>query len=65
MKLHAEILEKNGEKQFAVIPYEEFLALQECLAEAEDLLELRKAKKDEGRKPSISLAEAKRQLGIK
>jgi PHD/YefM family antitoxin component YafN of YafNO toxin-antitoxin module len=54
---------KNGKKQFAVLPYEEFLALQERLADAEDLLELRKAKRVEGRNRSISLAEVKRQLG--
>ena len=65
MKLHAEILEKDGKKQFAVLPYEEFLVLQERLADAEDLLELRKAKKAEGRKRSIPLSEVKRELGMK
>jgi hypothetical protein len=65
MKLHAEILEKNGEKQFAILPYEEFLKVQERLADAEDLLELRKAKRAERKKRSIPLAEVKRQLGMK
>lgn len=64
MKLHPEILEKNGEKQFAVLPYEEFLALQELLADAEDVLELRKAKQAEGKKKSIPLADVKRKLGL-
>ncbi len=64
LKLHPEILFKNGEKQFVVLPYEEFLAVQERLADAEDLLELRKAKRAEGAKPSISLAKAKRELGL-
>ena len=64
MTLHAEILVKNGKKQFAVLPYEEFLALQQRLADAEDLLELRKAKRAEGKKRSIPLAEAKRRLGL-
>ncbi|HEX4413722.1 MAG TPA: hypothetical protein VH107_08840 [Lacipirellulaceae bacterium] len=45
MKLHPEILTKNGKKEFAILPYEEFLALQERLADAEDVLELRKAKR--------------------
>ena len=44
MTLHPEILSKNGKKQFAILPYEEFVVLQERLADAEDLLELRKAK---------------------
>jgi len=64
LKLHPEILEKNGEKQFAVLPYEEFLALQELLADAEDVLELRKAKQAEGKKKSIPLADVKRKLGL-
>lgn len=65
LKLHAEILEKNGEKQFAVLPYEEFLELQERLADAEDVLELRKAKHAEGKKKSIPLAEVKRKVGLR
>ena len=64
LKLHPEILKKNGKKEFAVLPYEEFVALQERLADAEDVLELRKAKRAEGRKKSIPLAEAKRKLGL-
>jgi hypothetical protein len=31
MTLHPEILKKKGKKQFAVLPYEEFVALQEWL----------------------------------
>ncbi|HZS53950.1 MAG TPA: hypothetical protein VFA65_06075 [Bryobacteraceae bacterium] len=64
MTLHPEILTKNGKKQFAVLPYEEFVKLQEWLADMENLLELRKAKRAEGKKRSISLREAKRRLGI-
>ncbi|MEX0611034.1 MAG: hypothetical protein WD738_16315 [Pirellulales bacterium] len=64
MKLHPEILKKNGEKQFAVLPYEEFVALQVRLADAEDVLELRKAKR-EGKKKSIPLADVKRKLRLR
>ena len=64
LKLHPEILEKNGKKLFAVLPYEEFLEMQSRLADAEDLLELRKAKRSDGRKRSIPLSEVKRQLGL-
>jgi hypothetical protein len=62
--LHPEILVKNGRKPSAVLPCEEFLAVQERLADAEDLLELRKAKRAEGKKRSIPLADVKRQLGL-
>jgi PHD/YefM family antitoxin component YafN of YafNO toxin-antitoxin module len=65
LKLHPEILMKNGKKEFVVLPYEEFLALQERLAEAEDLMELRKAKGAERKKKGIPLSEVKRELGIR
>jgi hypothetical protein len=64
MTLHPENLVKDGKKQLAVLPYEEFLALQKRLADAEELLELRKAKRAEGKKRSIPLAEAKHRLGL-
>ncbi len=62
--MHATVLVKNGEKQFVVLPYEEFVALQDRLADAEDLLELRKAKRAEGKKRSLPLAKVKRSLGL-
>jgi hypothetical protein len=62
LKLHAAILTRDGKKEFAVLPYEEFLAVQEMLADAADLLELRKAKRKEGGKRSIPLAEVKKKL---
>ena len=65
MTLHPEILVRNGKKKFALLPYEEFLAVQERLADAEDLLELRKAKRAEGKKASIPLAAVKRELGLR
>jgi PHD/YefM family antitoxin component YafN of YafNO toxin-antitoxin module len=64
MTLHAEILEKNGKKQFAVLPYEEFVAMQQRLEDLEDLAALRRAKRAEGGKRSIPLAEAKCRLGL-
>ena len=63
LKLHPEILIKNGKKQFVVLPYKEFVALQERLEDADDLMELRKAKRSQGGKRSIPLAKAKRILG--
>ena len=60
--LHPEILTKNGREEFAVLPYEEFIALQEWLADVEDLLDLRAAKDAEQEAPTISLAEIESQL---
>lgn len=65
LKLHPEILEKNGKKEFVVLPYEEFLALHQQLADAEDLLELRKAKRAERKQKSLPLAEVKRRLKLR
>lgn len=65
LKLHPEILVKKGKKEFVVLPYEEFVVVQELLADAEDLLTLRKAKRVEGKKRSLSLAAVKRRFGVR
>ena len=59
--LHPKILEKDGEKAFAILPFDEFLELQEMLQDYEDLLDLRKAKEEEGDASGIPLDEAKKQ----
>jgi hypothetical protein len=61
-ELHPEILTKNGRKEFAILPYEEFLALQEWLADVEDLLDLRAAKEAEHNAPTVSIAEIESRL---
>lgn len=65
MNLHVNYVKKNGKKEFVVIPYEEFIALQEQLADYVDLRELRKAKAEEADAPTISLEEAKKRLKLK
>ena len=44
--MKTQIIEKHGKKEFAVIPYEDFLRMQEELEDYHDLQELRKAKVD-------------------
>jgi hypothetical protein len=63
MELHPNILEKNGKKEFVVLPYEEFRAMQELLEDAEDLLDLRRIKAEEADEPTIPFDEVCRQLG--
>ena len=63
LKMSPKILVKNGKKEFVILTYEEFVALQERLADAEDLMELRRAKRTEQKKKGISLAEVKRRSG--
>jgi hypothetical protein len=53
----------NGRKEFAVLPYEEFLALQEWLEDLEDLVELRAAKESEHSAPTVPLDELERRFG--
>ncbi len=64
MELHAELLKKNGKIEFVVLPYEEFLALQERLEDAEDLLELRRAKLEDTGEPGIPLEEVMKRFGM-
>lgn len=65
LTLHPEMLIKDGKKQFAVLPYEEFVSLKERLEDMEDLLQLSKAKKTEGRNRSVPLTRVRRELELK
>lgn len=64
MILKPQILEKNGEKQFVVLPYEQFVELQEALDDLEDIRSLRAAKNAERDELTVPLAEVKRELGL-
>ncbi|MCP4402466.1 MAG: type II toxin-antitoxin system Phd/YefM family antitoxin [bacterium] len=64
MTLHPNILERDGQKAFVVLPYEEFVKVQEVLEDYEDLVTLRHAKDREGHAPTVSLHDAKQLLGI-
>ena len=59
--LNPEFLTKNGQKEFAVIPYEEFIKLQEFL---EDLQDLRKSKEEYKGRSNISFEEVKKMFNI-
>ncbi len=65
IELHPEFLTKNGEKQFAVLSYQEFVALKEWLEDAEDLLDIRAAQKNEADAPTVLLSELEKEFGIK
>ncbi|MBD2353717.1 type II toxin-antitoxin system Phd/YefM family antitoxin [Tolypothrix sp. FACHB-123] len=62
IELHPEFISKNGQKEFAVLPYEEFLQIQELLEDLEDLRDLREAKQEEKDSHSVSLDEVKKML---
>ncbi|VAW34463.1 hypothetical protein MNBD_CHLOROFLEXI01-5137 [hydrothermal vent metagenome] len=62
--LHPNILEQDGHKQFVVLPYNEFIALQEELQDYYDLKDLRAAMEVEQDSPTVSFEEAKKELGL-
>jgi hypothetical protein len=64
VELHPQILEKDGKKEFVVLPYEEFVRIEEELADYHDLQALRAAKKEEGEAPTLSLSEVEADLGL-
>ena len=61
--LNAQIIKKEGKKEYAVLPYEEFLKIQEELRNYEDLRCLREAKEAEKTAPTIGIDELKKQTG--
>ena len=63
VSLRAQIIKKNGKKEYAVLPYEDFLRVQEELEDYEDLRGLREAKEAEKGAPTIGLAELKKKIG--
>ena len=64
LALNPNILEKNGVKEFAVLPFEEFLNIKEELQSYEDLKHLKEAKELESSVVGIKLDEAKKEWGI-
>ena len=62
--IHPNILECDGKKAFVVLPYEEFVMIEEELQEFEDLKELRAAKVAEADLPTIPLRDVKKELGL-
>ncbi len=64
LTLHPSILERDGKKAFAVLPYEEFQNLQVELDEYEDLKDLRAAKATEANAPTASVSSVRNELDI-
>ena len=62
--IHPNILERDGQKAFVVLPYEEFLMMEEELRQFEDLKQLREAKAAEAESPTVSLDAVKKELGL-
>ena len=65
LELHPEFLKKNGRNQFVVLPYDEFVRLQEELDDLADIRALDEARAKEGHLPGIPLSEVRRRLDVK
>jgi len=63
--LHAQIIKKNGKKEYAVLPYEEFLKVQEELDDYQDLRCLREAKAAEKDAPTVGMAELRKKIATR
>lgn len=55
MSIHPQIIEKDGRKEFVVLPYEEFLQIQEALNDLEDIRILREECDAAASEPTKSL----------
>lgn len=63
MNLHPQIIEKDGTPAFAILPIEEFRAIEELLEDLEDLRSLDEAKTENEGQPTLSLAEVQARYG--
>jgi hypothetical protein len=55
MELHPHIIEKEGKKEFVVLPYEEFMVLEEAMNDYEDLKDLREEKENSKNQSGVPL----------
>ncbi len=65
MTLHPQIIEKEGKKEFVILPYEEFIAIKEELENYEDLKDLRDAKENSKHGENIPLSKVINDLDLK
>jgi hypothetical protein len=60
--LNVQVIKKNGKKEYVVLPYDQFLRVQEELDDYADLRCLRAAKDAEKNAPTIGIEELKQRL---
>ncbi len=62
MRLNPQVIEKGGKKEFVVLPYEEYQAIEELMEDYMDLIDLRESKTDGQDQLSVSLDEVIKEL---
>ena len=60
-----QIIEKQGKKEFAVIPYKDFIRMQDDIEDYQDLKELREAKLDSRNQQGRSFDDVAKELGLR
>ncbi len=63
--MKTQIIEKQGKREFVVIPYRDFLRLQKELSDYHDLITLREAKSDPRNKRGRPFDQVASELGLK
>jgi PHD/YefM family antitoxin component YafN of YafNO toxin-antitoxin module len=63
--LNAQIIKKDGKKEYAILPYDEYMKIQEELQDYEDLRSLRAAKEAEKDAPTIGMDELKKKIKLR
>jgi len=61
--MNAQIIESNGRKQFAVIPYRQYLKMQEELEDLRDIRAIREARSDPKNQKGRPFLEAAKEHG--
>jgi hypothetical protein len=64
MVLHPQLIEKNGKKEFVVLPFDEYCALTELIEDYEDLKDLREAKAESKNDTPVALDDVIFRLGL-
>lgn len=64
MTIHPKIVKRNGKKAFVVIPYKEFIAMQEALEDSKDLKILRKEKSVSAAEETVPLDDIIKELDL-
>lgn len=62
MELEPQIIKKDGENEFVVLPYNDYLKIKQALEDYEDLIDLRKAKNETINEPGIPFKDVKELL---
>lgn len=63
MSIHPQIIEKDGKKEFVVLPYDEFLRVQEALEDYDDLRTLRDEKASSAGESTRALDDVLKEVG--